>query len=133
MSQGPFNEKYVFPGGYIPAICEVYPAIQRAGFLVRDLELLPMHHAATMGLWRQRFMQNWDRAVELFDERFCRLWEFYLTLSETAFRHDRHAVVQLQLTKRHDSVPYTRDYQHQRQADLLRLEPERMTTDTVRL
>ncbi len=131
ISQGPFNEKYIFPGGYIPAVSEVYPAIQRAGFLVRDLELLPMHHATTMGMWRMRFMKNWDKAAELFDERFCRLWEFYLTLSEMAFRHDRHAVVQIQLTKRHDSVPYTRDYQQKRQAKLRILENERLTFDTV--
>ena len=106
----PFVDKYIFPGGYIPALSEVLPAAERAGFLVKDLEILPMHYAWTLRAWRERFMANRDKAAALYDERFCRMWEFYLATSEAAFRHDRLFVFQLQLARHQDAVPVRRDY-----------------------
>jgi cyclopropane-fatty-acyl-phospholipid synthase len=106
----PFLEKYIFPGGYIPALSEVLPAAERVGFLVKDLEILPMHYAWTLRAWRERFLANRDKAVALYDERFCRMWEFYLASSEAAFRHDRLFVFQLQLARHQDAVPFRRGY-----------------------
>jgi cyclopropane-fatty-acyl-phospholipid synthase len=106
----PFVEKYIFPGGYIPALSEILPAVERAGFLVKDLEILPMHYAWTLRAWRARFLANRDKAAAIYDERFCRMWEFYLATSEAAFRHDRLFVFQLQLARHQDAVPFRRDY-----------------------
>jgi cyclopropane-fatty-acyl-phospholipid synthase len=102
--------KYIFPGGYVPALSEVLPAIERAGLIVTDIEILRLHYAHTLADWRRRFVANWERAKSLYDERFCRMWEFYLAASEMAFRHQGHVVFQLQLTKRVDALPMTRDY-----------------------
>lgn len=102
--------KYIFPGGYIPALSEVLPAIERAGLWVTDIEILRLHYAETLRHWRERFVANWDRVVEIYDERFCRMWEFYLAGSEMAFRHDGMMVFQIQLTKRQSALPLTRDY-----------------------
>ncbi len=86
------------------------PAVERAGLLVKDLEILPMHYAWTLRAWRERFMANRGKAAEIYDERFCRMWEFYLATSEAAFRHDRLFVFQLQLARHQDAVPFRRDY-----------------------
>ena len=130
-SQGRFNDKYIFPGGYIPALSEVLPAIEKAGFLVKDIELLPMHYAYTLKAWRERFYANWDKAAAIYDERFCRMWDIYLSTSESAFRHDRLMVMQIQLTRHQDVVPFTRDYVAERTASLKDLEAERLTRDEV--
>jgi len=114
----PWIEKYIFPGGYIPALSEVLPAAEQAGFLVKDLEILPLHYAWTLERWRERFLARREEAVRLYDERFCRMWEFYLATSETAFRHDRQFVFQLQLARHQDAVPYTRAYQAEAEARL---------------
>jgi cyclopropane-fatty-acyl-phospholipid synthase len=106
----PFIEKYIFPGGYIPALSEVLPAVEKSGLLVTDIEILPMHYAWTLRAWRERFMSNRDRAVELYDERFCRMWEFYLAASQTGFEYDNLFVFQMQLARRHAAVPMRRDY-----------------------
>ena len=106
----PFVEKYIFPGGYIPALSEVLPAAEGAGLLIKDIEILPMHYAWTLRLWRERFLENREEALRLYDERFCRMWEFYLATSEAAFRHDRLFVFQLQLARHQDAVPFRRDY-----------------------
>ncbi|MBB3978710.1 cyclopropane-fatty-acyl-phospholipid synthase [Rhizobium azooxidifex] len=106
----PWIEKYIFPGGYLPALSEVLPSIERAGFLVKDIEMLPMHYAWTLRAWRERFVARWDEAAKLYDERFCRMWEFYLAAMEAAFRHDRLPIIQLQLARHQDAVPYARDY-----------------------
>ena len=106
----PWIAKYIFPGGYIPALSEVLPAIERAGLLVTDIEILRLHYAETLKAWRERFMARWDEAAQLYDERFCRMWEFYLAASETAFRHQDMMVFQIQLTRKQDAVPLTRDY-----------------------
>ena len=102
--------KYIFPGGYCPAVSEVLPAIERAGLWVTDMEILRLHYAETLRHWRQRFLAHWDRIEALYDERFCRMWEFYLAASEAGFRVQDLMVFQIQLAKRVDAVPITRDY-----------------------
>jgi cyclopropane-fatty-acyl-phospholipid synthase len=102
--------KYIFPGGYCPAVSEVLPAIERAGLWVTDMEILRLHYAETLRHWRQRFLAHWDRVEALYDERFCRMWEFYLAASEAGFRVQDLMVFQIQLAKRVDAVPITRDY-----------------------
>ena len=102
--------RYIFPGGYIAALSEIVPAIERAGLYVTDIEVLRLHYAETLKAWRLRFSTNRKRVVELYDERFCRMWEFYLAGSEAAFRHSGLVNFQIQLSKRIDIVPLTRDY-----------------------
>jgi cyclopropane-fatty-acyl-phospholipid synthase len=106
----PWMAKYIFPGGYIPALSEVLPAVERAGLWVTDIEILRLHYADTLEAWRGRFAAHRDEIADLYDERFCRMWEFYLAVSEIAFRHRGCMVFQLQLAKRVDAVPLTRDY-----------------------
>jgi cyclopropane-fatty-acyl-phospholipid synthase len=106
----PWIAKYIFPGGYIPALSEVLPAIERAGLLVCDIEILRLHYADTLKAWRERFLARREEAVRLYDERFARMWEFYLASSEMSFRKQNVMVFQLQLTKRQGIVPMTRDY-----------------------
>jgi cyclopropane-fatty-acyl-phospholipid synthase len=106
----PWVRKYIFPGGYIPSLSEVLPAIERAGLWITDMEILRLHYAETLKAWRTRFLARRDEALKMYDERFCRMWEFYLASSEVAFRELGHMVFQLQLTKKPDAVPLTRDY-----------------------
>ena len=106
----PWIAKYIFPGGYIPAISEVMACVERAGLVVCDIEILRLHYAETIKAWRARFAAQRARIAELYDERFCRMWEFYLCLSEIAFRYRDHMVFQLQLAKSVSAVPMTRDY-----------------------
>ena len=105
-----FIRKYIFPGGYIPALSEVFPAIEKAGLVVSDVEILRLHYAETLRHWSDRFKANRERAKEIYDERFCRMWEFYLAGSEAAFRWQDLMVFQLQITRRNDTLPITRDY-----------------------
>ncbi|MBV9564765.1 MAG: class I SAM-dependent methyltransferase [Bradyrhizobium sp.] len=114
----PWIAKYIFPGGYIPAMSEVIPAIERAGLLVCDLEILRLHYAETLKAWRERFMARREEAVQLYDERFARMWEFYLAASEMSFRKQNLMNIQIQLTKRQGVVPMTRDYIAQEEARL---------------
>ncbi len=106
----PWIRKYIFPGGYIPALSEVLPAIERAGLWVTDMEVLRLHYAETLRHWRERFLARRGEARAMYDERFCRMWEFYLACSEVAFRELGHMVFQLQLTKKQTAVPLSRDY-----------------------
>lgn len=106
----PWIAKYIFPGGYIPALSEVLPAIERAGLLVNDIEILRLHYADTLKAWRERFASRRQEAVDLYDERFARMWEFYLVLSEMAFRKQNMMNFQIQLSKRQTIVPRTRNY-----------------------
>lgn len=106
----PFIEKYIFPGGYIPSIAEVLPAVERAGLLIKDIEILPMHYAWTLKAWRERFVARRTEAVALYDETFFRMWEFYLAASEIAFRHDRMFILQIQIARHQDRVPFDRSY-----------------------
>ncbi|CCE00859.1 putative cyclopropane-fatty-acyl-phospholipid synthase (Cyclopropane fatty acid synthase) (CFA synthase) [Bradyrhizobium sp. STM 3809] len=121
-STNPWIAKYIFPGGYIPALSEVLPAIERAGLLVCDVEILRLHYAETLKAWRERFMARREEAVQLYDERFARMWEFYLAASEMAFRRQNMMNFQIQLTKRQGIVPMTRDYIHREEARLRALE-----------
>ena len=106
----PFIRKYIFPGGYIPALSEVVPAIESVGLYITDVEVLRLHYAETLRAWRAQFLTNWDRAVNLHDEQFCRMWEYYLAASEVCFRYLGLVVFQIQLAKSQDAVPLTRDY-----------------------
>jgi cyclopropane-fatty-acyl-phospholipid synthase len=106
----PWIAKYIFPGGYIPALSEVLPAIEKAGLWITDIEILRLHYAETLRHWRRRFNAQRTEIAQVYDERFCRMWEFYLASSEIAFRYVGHMVFQIQLTKRVDAVPITRDY-----------------------
>ena len=106
----PWIRKYIFPGGYTPALSEIVPAIERAGLRITDIEVLRLHYAETLKAWRARFLANRDRVTAIYDERFCRMWEFYLAGCEAAFRHTGLVVFQIQLSKRIDAVPLTRDY-----------------------
>ncbi len=118
----PWIAKYIFPGGYIPALSEVIPAIERAGLLVTDIEFLRLHYAETAKAWRARFLAHRDAAERLYDHRFVRMWEFYLAASEMAFREQAMMVMQVQLAKRQDVVPMTRDYIFREEARLRELE-----------
>jgi cyclopropane-fatty-acyl-phospholipid synthase len=118
----PWIQKYIFPGGYIPALSEVMPAIEKAGLLVCDMEILRLHYAETLRCWRERFMARREEAVRLYDERFARMWEFYLAASEMSFRRQNLMNFQFQLTKRQGVVPITRDYVGREEARLRGLE-----------
>jgi cyclopropane-fatty-acyl-phospholipid synthase len=106
----PWVAKYIFPGGYIPALSEVLPAIERAGLLVTDIEVLRLHYAETLKAWRERFLAHREEVEKIYDRRFVRMWEFYLAAAEMAFREQALMVMQIQLTKRQGIVPMTRDY-----------------------
>ena len=123
----PWIRKYIFPGGYIPSLSEVLPAIERAGLYVTDIEILRLHYAETLRAWRERFAANRADVARIHDERFCRMWEFYLAASETSFRVDGHMVFQIQLAKRQDAVPLTRDYVLECEAELRRREAAQPT------
>jgi cyclopropane-fatty-acyl-phospholipid synthase len=121
-STNPWITKYIFPGGYIPALSEVLPAIERAGLLVNDIEILRLHYAETLKAWRERFLAHAEEAERLYDKRFVRMWEFYLATSEMSFR--KHAMMnfQIQLTRRQGIVPMTRDYIAREEARLRGIE-----------
>ena len=106
----PWVAKYIFPGGYTPALSEVLPTVEQSGLMVTDIEILRLHYAMTLVEWRKRFVANWERAARLYDERFCRMWEFYLAGAEMGFRHQGLMVFQLQVAKRVDALPLVRDY-----------------------
>jgi len=106
----PWIRKYIFPGGYVPALSEVLPTIEQLRLWVTDIEILRLHYAETLRAWRLRFERNRNRARAIYDERFCRMWEMYLVASEIAFRRQDHMVFQMQLAKAVDAVPLTRDY-----------------------
>jgi len=106
----PFIEKYIFPGGYIPSMSEVMTSIERSGLTITDVEVLRLHYAETLKAWRERFMARRDEAKKLYDEKFCRIWEFYLASSESAFRWQGLVIFQFQLAHDQQAVPLTRDY-----------------------
>jgi cyclopropane-fatty-acyl-phospholipid synthase len=126
-----FIAKYIFPGGYIPALSEVLPAVESSGLIATDIEILRLHYAETLRAWRERFMARREEAVRLRGEEFCRMWEFYLAGSETGFRYQQLMVFQIQLTKRVGTLPMTRDYMVDRERRLrarerVAAEPPRM-------
>ncbi|WP_274424207.1 SAM-dependent methyltransferase [Chelativorans sp. YIM 93263] len=105
-----FIRKYIFPGGYIPSMSEILPAIEKAGLIVTDVEVLRLHYAETLKNWRERFMANRSKAVEIYDERFARMWEFYLSGAEASFRWQEMVNFQIQIAKKRETLPLTRDY-----------------------
>lgn len=109
-STNPWLRKYIFPGGYTPALSETLSAIEACGLWVTDIEILRLHYAETLRHWHDRFQANRAKIAELYDERFCRMWEFYLVGCEMSFRHMGQMVFQMQITKQQDAVPLTRDY-----------------------
>ena len=109
-STSPWLQKYIFPGGYSPALSETVPAIERSGLMITDLETWRLHYAQTLRLWRERFDANRDEIRALYDERFCRMFEFYLVGAELAFRRQREVVFQVQLAREPEALPLTRDY-----------------------
>jgi cyclopropane-fatty-acyl-phospholipid synthase len=105
-----FVRKHIFPGGYVPALSEVVTAIEKAGLVVTDVEILRLHYADTLRHWGERFAANRDTAKAIYDERFCRMWEFYLAASEASFRWQDLVVFQIQIAGKNDALPTTRDY-----------------------
>ena len=115
-------QKYIFPGGYIPALSELAPAIEAAGLFITDVETLRLHYAETVKAWSENFARRRDQARAIYGERFCRMWEFYLAGAESAFREEREVVFQLQLSKKIDTVPLTRAYISEREEALRRID-----------
>jgi len=109
----PWITKYIFPGGYTPSMSEVIESVEKSEFIVTDIEVLRMHYSHTLRHWKQRFLQNKDQVISMFDEKFFRMWEFYLTSCEIAFKWGDQVVYQFQLTKDYKSIPTTRDYIYQ--------------------
>jgi len=102
--------KYIFPGGYCPSLSEVLPIIEKTKLFVTDIEILRLHYAETLKAWRENFLKNIEKARVLYSDVFCRMWEFYLTSCEVGFRNQELMVFQIQLSKRKEVVPITRDY-----------------------
>ena len=115
-----FIRKYIFPGGYVPALSQVTTAVEEAGLWITDIEVLRLHYAETLRHWRRRFLAAREAVLEVCDERFCRMWDYYLAASEMAFRYSGFFVFQIQLAKRVDSLPITRDYMAQSDAPAAR-------------
>ena len=123
-STSPFIRKYIFPGGYTPALSEVFQATERNMFWVTDLEILRLHYAKTLAHWHRRFIENRERIVEMYDDRFARMWEFYLVGSELSFRYGYQLVFHMQLSPTRDAVPIVRDYVTEKQREYRELEAE---------
>ncbi|MDI7775853.1 cyclopropane-fatty-acyl-phospholipid synthase family protein [Asticcacaulis sp. EMRT-3] len=119
-------DKYIFPGGYIPSLSEITKSVERAGLWITDVEPLRLHYAETLKCWRERFMAHRAEIQDLYDERFCRMWEFYLAFCELGFRHADLMVFQVQIAKRIDTLPMTRDYMMAREmsAEVVSFEEE---------
>ncbi len=115
--------RYIFPGGYAPALSEVLPAVEKSGLYTTDIEILRLHYARTLAEWRKRFAARRDEAVALYDERFARMWEFYLSASELSFRYLGLNNFQLQAARHQQALPFTRDYIAREEARLKSLEP----------
>ncbi|NKN39681.1 class I SAM-dependent methyltransferase [Agrobacterium sp. a22-2] len=127
----PFFEKYIFPGGYIPSLAEVMPAIEASGLLVRDIEILPWHYAHTLRHWRQRFLARKEEVLALYDERFVRMWEFYLAGSEMAFTHENFFIFQIQLARTNSATPDNRSYIAEREQALAAFDATRPPLEKV--
>ena len=106
----PWITKYIFPGGYTPSLSEVVTPIEKSGLIISDLEVLRMHYSHTLRHWKERLLSKKEEALEIFDEKFFRMWEFYLTSCEMTFKWGDQVVFQLQLTKETSTAPITRDY-----------------------
>jgi len=131
----PWLRKYIFPGGYSPALSEVLPNIEKTKLWVTDIEVLRLHYAETIKAWRANFAVARDKVRALYDERFCRMWEFYLIGSELSFRYDYNMVFQIQMGKGIQAVPITRDYMfdwERRQALLGGVKPSEKSSEPGR-
>ena len=106
----PWITKYIFPGGYTPSLSEVAKPIEKSGLMLSDLEVWRMHYSHTLKNWKERFLNKKEQVLEMFDEKFLRMWEFYLAGCEMAFKWGDQVVFQMQLIKKHSSVDNTRDY-----------------------
>ena len=106
----PWLRKYIFPGAYSPALSEVFTAVEQNSLWVTDLEFLRVHYAKTLAHWEQRFQTNRAKVAQMYDERFCRMWEFYLISAEMMFRTGSQLVFHMQLAKKRDAAPIVRDY-----------------------
>ncbi len=120
----PWVAKYIFPGSGVASLSEVLPPIERAGLLQTDIEILRLHYAETLRHWRERFLARRAEAAAIYDEAFCRMWEFYLASCELSFRNKHLMIFQMQLAKRQDTVPLTRDYITEAEAHLRQLDCE---------
>ncbi len=109
-STNPWLAKYIFPGGYTPSLSEIVPIIEKVGLYITDIEILRLHYASTLRAWRRNFNVNRQKVKELYDEKFCRMWDFYLAGCENAFRYGGQLNFQIQIAKKQDAVPLTRDY-----------------------
>ncbi|MGO4705669.1 class I SAM-dependent methyltransferase [Microvirga sp. 2MCAF38] len=122
----PWLRKYIFPGAYSPALSEVFPVVEQNSLWVTDLEFLRIHYAETLKHWHQRFEANRAKVAEMYDERFCRMWEFYLISAEMMFRTGSQLVFHMQLSRKRDAAPIVRDYVTDLQRDYLKLEQDRL-------
>ncbi|HEX8662668.1 MAG TPA: cyclopropane-fatty-acyl-phospholipid synthase family protein [Beijerinckiaceae bacterium] len=122
----PWLRKYIFPGAYSPALSEVFPVVEQASLWVTDLEFLRVHYARTLREWHKRFEANRERIAAMYDERFCRMWEFYLVSAEMMFRTGSQLVFHMQLARRRDAAPIVRDYVTDAQRRYREIEPERL-------
>ncbi len=120
-------QRYIFPGGYIPALSEVVPHVERSGLKISDVEILRLHYAETLRAWRERFLAHREQVAVLYDERFCRVWEFYLASSEAAFRAGMLMNFQMQIARTQDALPLTRNYMNDAEEALR--EAERRASD----
>jgi cyclopropane-fatty-acyl-phospholipid synthase len=122
----PWLRKYIFPGAYSPALSEVFPVVEQASLWVTDLEFLRLHYAKTLNHWHRRFEANRERIAAMYDERFCRMWEFYLISAEMMFRTGSQLVFHMQLARKRDAAPIVRDYVTDLQRRYRTVEPERL-------
>lgn len=110
MAQSEWINRYIFPGGYVPSLSELAPAVERSGLWNADIEVLRLHYALTLRHWLARFDSHMDAVKKLYDARFIRMWRYYLTVCYLAFEEQKQAVFQFQLAHKRDAVPITRDY-----------------------
>ena len=109
-NNSPWLEKYIFPGGYTPALSEMVASVEKNHLCITDIEVWRLHYAKTLRHWHSRFTKNEEQIREIYDDRFCRMWRYYLIACEISFRHYQHVVFQVQITKEQEAVPLTRNY-----------------------
>jgi cyclopropane-fatty-acyl-phospholipid synthase len=124
-------KKYIFPGGYIPALSEVVPQIEGAGLYITDIEILRLHYAETLREWAHRFADHRNRAKDIYDERFCRMWEFYLAASECAFRFGGMNNFQIQFCRNQHALPLTRNYMIEEEERLRAIDSKRQRLKSI--
>lgn len=112
----PWIDKYIFPGGYLPNLEQITRAIEKTSLKITDIEIMRLHYAKTLAAWRDAFEANKSQLADIYDERFIRLWRFYLLACENYFAHGCGMVFQIQLTHRQDAVPLTRAYITEKEA-----------------